>query len=145
MFGPTGAFIMVNPSTADASQNDQTIRKVLGFATRFGWSRVIVGNVFAYRATDISELGLVGDPVGPDNAVHLRNVIREADEVVCAWGSLAKLPPHLRGQWRSVSNVADELNVPLKCLQILKDGHPKHPLMASYSMSVTDWVLPSGS
>ncbi|MEQ8772008.1 MAG: DUF1643 domain-containing protein, partial [Erythrobacter sp.] len=92
MFGPVGAFIMVNPSTADAENDDQTIRKVVGFASRFGWSRVIVANVFAYRATDIAELARASDPVGPDNSCHLREVMNDADEIVCAWGALAKLP-----------------------------------------------------
>lgn len=46
------AIIMVNPSTADAELDDATIRKLRGFGARNGWGRLIVGNLFAYRAPD---------------------------------------------------------------------------------------------
>ncbi|MEO1969120.1 MAG: DUF1643 domain-containing protein [Sphingomonadaceae bacterium] len=142
MFGPVGAFVMVNPSTADGSIDDQTIRKVTGFSKRFGWSRVIVGNVFAYRATDISRLATAKDPVGPENYEHLRRIVREAESVVCAWGALQKLPPTLRNQWRSVADLAVEVSKPLRCLGTVKDGHPKHPLMVGYSAELADWLPP---
>ena len=59
------AIIMVNPSTADAENDDPTIRKVLGFASRLDCSRIIVANKFAYRATDIQELRTARTPLGP--------------------------------------------------------------------------------
>ena len=49
------AWIMVNPSTADATTDDATIRKVVGFSERMGAGWLIVGNKFAYRATDIGD------------------------------------------------------------------------------------------
>ena len=52
--GPVYAFFGVNPSTADASVDDATVRKWRGFVQRWGGSRFIVGNVFAYRATGIA-------------------------------------------------------------------------------------------
>jgi len=59
------AWLMVNPSTADATEDDQTIRKVIGFTERLGGGWAIVGNKFAYRATDIHALHAL-DPVrGP--------------------------------------------------------------------------------
>jgi len=45
------AWIMVNPSTADATNDDATIRKVIGFTERLGGGWAIVGNKFAFRAT----------------------------------------------------------------------------------------------
>ncbi|MEL1251910.1 DUF1643 domain-containing protein [Aurantiacibacter gilvus] len=145
LFGPVGAFIMVNPSTADAELDDQTIRKVKGFATRLGWSRVIVGNVFAYRATDIAQLATVDDPVGPQNGDHLSHILADAESVVCAWGALQKLPPRLRDQWRTVTILADALGRSLQCLGTVKDGHPKHPLLVGYSATVADWSAPLDS
>lgn len=142
LFGPVGAFIMVNPSIADAELDDQTIRKVKGFATRFGWSRVIVGNVFAYRATDISQLAKVRDPVGPENNQHLRRILDDADSIVCAWGALQKLPKGLRTQWRCVAKLAEERGKPLMCLGTVKEGHPKHPLMIGYSATPSVWPMP---
>lgn len=143
MFGPVGAFIMVNPSTANASVDDQTIRKVKGFAIRLGWSRVIVGNIFAYRATDINKLATASDPIGPENMAHLEAIISEVETVICAWGTLDKLPPALRQHWRTVQRISMKASMTLHCLGTVKDGHPKHPLTLGYSTAVEDWSAPA--
>jgi hypothetical protein len=142
LFGPRAAVIMVNPSTADAEINDATIRRVIGFGERLGWSRVTVGNVFAYRATDIRDLAGATDPIGPDNAYHLRAIMDQADLTVVAWGTLTKLPPSLRGEWRTVAEIAASIGVPLKCFAEAKDGHPRHPLMLKYDLELAVWQAP---
>lgn len=142
MFGPVAAVIMVNPSTADAVTDDATIRRVIGFGKRFGWSRVIVGNVFAYRSTDIRGLASVEDPLGPENSHHLRAIFNEADIAVVAWGPLSKLPRNLRDGWQNVRAVADETGAELRCLGCAQDGHPRHPLMLSYSSELAEWRAP---
>lgn len=134
---------MVNPSTADATTDDATIRKVRGFAARFGWSKVIVGNVFAYRATDISELEGAADPIGPENEAHLHGILSDAQSVVCAWGTLNKLPFSHRERWRLVAKLAHETGQTLQCLGTVKDGHPRHPLMISYSVPLEVWFPPA--
>src|SRR5690242_17608554 len=50
--GIVAALCGVNPSTAGAEANDQTIRKDLGFARIHGWRQIIKVNKFAFRATD---------------------------------------------------------------------------------------------
>lgn len=126
------AWIMVNPSTADAAQDDATIRKVIGFTNRLGGGWVIVGNVFAFRATDIRALKSVYDPHGPDNDRHLRNIIGGASTVIAAWGPTAKLPKLLRHRYMRVVRIAAEIGRPLMCLGTADDGHPRHPLMLAY-------------
>ncbi len=125
------AIIMVNPSTADAEQDDATIRKLRGFGARHGWGRIIVGNLFAYRATDVRELGKVADPVGPDNDNHLAAMLAEASRVILAWGPVTKQPRGLRGRFRVVlgmlHSVPHSIGAPAKC------GHPRHPLMLAYA------------
>ena len=59
------AFFGVNPSTADASSDDSTVRKWRGFTQRWGGSRFIVGNVFAYRSTDVRQLAAVEETTLP--------------------------------------------------------------------------------
>jgi hypothetical protein len=44
---PLLGYVMLNPSTADASEDDQTIRKCIGFAERNDYRGFIVLNLFA--------------------------------------------------------------------------------------------------
>lgn len=138
--GLTLAVGMVNPSTADASVDDPTIRRVVGFADRMGAQRVIVWNKFAFRATDVKELRTARDPIGPDNDAEIETALREASVHVVAWGPLAKLPPALRGRWRKVAAIAERLGCDLMCWGTAKDGHPRHPLMLAYDTPLVKWT-----
>lgn len=146
--GRTVAFIMVNPSTANAEQDDATIRKCLGFAYRWDYGRLLVANLFAYRATDIKALRNMEKPVGLYNTPHLKETMWAADQVVVAWGPLGKLPAHLRNRWRIVPKLAQELGttyqpLPLACLgNPCKDGQPRHPLMVAYDTPRQWWKSP---
>lgn len=142
--GGSTAVIMVNPSTADAELDDATIRKLKGFGRRNRWGRIIVGNLFAYRATDVRELGRVTDPIGPMNDEHLRQIMRDADIAVFAWGPVSKQPKYERGRWAQIRAIADETGIgmysigdPAKC------GHPKHPLMLAYDTPIIEWRAPA--
>jgi hypothetical protein len=131
--------IMVNPSTADATENDATIRKLIGFG-RHRWANIVVGNLFAYRATDVRELATAADPIGPDNDEHLRAMIGEAFRLIFAWGPASKLPKRLRTRWRTVWGMAQEAGKePLSIGKPAKDGHPCHPLMLPYSSELRPW------
>lgn len=136
------AWIMVNPSTADASEDDATIRKVKGFSARLGFGWLIVGNVFSYRATDVREIGKVSDPHGPENARILAEIMQEAATVIVGWGPTAKLPKHLRHRYMRVVRIAHALGVPLLCLGTAQDGHPRHPLMLAYDTPLVPWREP---
>jgi hypothetical protein len=136
------AWIMVNPSTADANADDATIRKVVGFTERLGGGWAIVGNKFAYRATDIKALRGVKDPRGPENDTHLEAIMHSAPIVIAAWGPLNKLPPHLRRRWRTIADLADRAGVKLMCFGTARDGQPRHPLMLAYDTPLTEWKRP---
>lgn len=135
---------MVNPSTADEENDDATIRKLKGFGERNQWGRLIVGNLFAYRATDVRELGKVANPIGPDNALHLAKMFDEADRIIFAWGPIRKVPLQWQYTWRAVDyavrsfvlKVPHSIGVPAKC------GHPKHPLMLPYDSPIIPWSVP---
>jgi len=118
---PTLAFIMLNPSTADESEDDPTIRRCLGYAEDWDYGSLVVGNLFALRATDPSELRDHGNPVGPENDRHLREIVNDADQVVAAWGTDGGLYDRER-------EVCDLLGVDLYALDTTKHGHPNHPL-----------------
>jgi hypothetical protein len=116
-------FIGLNPSTADATKDDPTIRRCLGFARSWGFGQLIVANLFAYRSTDPSVLKSVSDPIGPRNNRWLKTLSDEAALTIAAWGMHGTL--HRRG----------ELLLPsLKNAHHLgrtRDGHPRHPLYLS--------------
>jgi len=118
---PTLAWIMLNPSTADETDDDPTIRRCLGYAEDWGYGSIVVGNLFALRATDPSELRDHPNPVGPDNDDHLRSICRGADRVIAAWGTDGDL--HDRGR-----EVVAMLDVDLEALNTTQAGHPTHPL-----------------
>lgn len=144
--GPrVAAFIMVNPSTADGEVDDPTIRKLIGFSRRHFIGRFIVGNKFAYRATDVKALRSAPDPIGPENDRHLEQIMREADLAIVAWGPLNKLPPHLRSRWEDIADLAQRIGRTLQCLGTAKDGHPRHPLMLGYDSELTTWALKARS
>ncbi len=130
--GPVYAFFGINPSTADDVKDDATVRKWRGFVTAWGGSRFIVGNVFAYRATDVKELAYVGNPVGPDNQDHMGIICAEADVLVPCWGSRNKLPPHLRRHIPGVLAFLYRFNKPVMAFGTTASGDPAHPLMLGY-------------
>lgn len=135
-------FIMVNPSTADAEVDDATIRKCIGFANRWGFGQLIVTNVFAYRATDVTELESAADPEGPRNAFWLNALLPAAAQTIVAWGAVRKFPKGLGGRWTRIPDLAAKHKIPLTCLGIAKDGHPLHPLMLAYDTRRQDWSPP---
>lgn len=140
--GPTVAWIMVNPSTADAETDDATIRKVIGFSERLGFGDIVVGNLFAFRATDIRALRTAVDPIGPHGDAYLSTIMRGAEKVIVAWGPCAKLPRWLRSRWTEVAGIAEANSTPLWCLGTAQDGHPLHPLMLGYERRLRLWQRP---
>lgn len=134
--GPHVIFAMLNPSTADASVDDPTIRKCMSFAVRWGYGGISVLNLFALRATNPKELLKVShdEAVGPDNYQHWESAIIEArrhfePSVVVAWGAVHK---KLRFQAETALGWLEEFNVQVQCLGKTKDCMPKHPLYLPY-------------
>ena len=128
------AYFGINPSTADANIDDATVKKWIGFTERNGGRGFMVGNVFAYRATNVKELADVSDPVGGSgNYTHLKNIISRADVLVPCWGNTKKVPERLRGEIESLVMLIQDSNKPVKVFGWTKSNDPKHPLMLPYS------------
>lgn len=124
----TVLFVGLNPSTADALQDDPTIRRCVGFAQSWGFDWLFMGNLYAYRSTDPKPLkDLVTCPIGPKNEETLRWLTGRADRVIAAWGA-EPLNPDAK------ILAAHILSLPrTRCLGVNKDGSPKHPLYLSAS------------
>lgn len=130
----TALFIMLNPSTADATIDDPTIRRCRGFARFWDCNGIAVANLYALRATNPKELWSHADPVGPQNDNHLQRLAREYGDIVCAWGSNAK-PERVA----FVVSLLRENKARLFCLGTTKDGSPRHPLYVRGDQPLVPW------
>lgn len=142
---PIMVFVMLNPSTADAQQDDPTIRRCIGFARRDGFGGISVRNVFALRATNPRELIGHRDPVGPLNAEHLlaARSVSLLTKLVVAWG--ARLPwsgrgSALRTAYCNAANIC--MGHQACCLGVTKSGDPRHPLYVRGDAELVRWVQP---
>lgn len=116
----TVTFIGLNPSTADATEDDPTIRRCTRFARDWGFACLKMLNLYAYRATEPRDLfGFDGDKVGPENDCTIAKVVGGSDLIICAWGVNAPL--------RRADQVLGLIAAP-HCLGVTKDGAPRHPL-----------------
>lgn len=113
-------FIGLNPSTADERIDDPTIRRCVGFAKSWGFGKLCMANLFAWRATSPAQMKVAHDPIGPDNERLLDRMAADAALVIAAWGADGCFMQ--RG-----TEVASRLSR-LHCLRQTKDGSPAHPL-----------------
>lgn len=122
----TATFVMLNPSTADATNDDPTIRRCIGFARQWGCGRLAVLNLFAFRATDPADLKRAEEPVGPENKDWFDRALSVPDPgpVICAWG--------VHGEHRCQDLIVLDwlagYGVEPLALGVTRDGHPRHPL-----------------
>jgi len=124
-------FIMLNPSTADAHQDDPTIRRCKAFAQQFNCGKLAVANLFAYRSTKPADMLAADDPVGPENN---RWIARAADDarlsggiVIAAWGAHGG---H-NDRDKQVLNLLESWDVQPMSLAETAKGMPRHPLYLS--------------
>lgn len=132
-------FVMLNPSTADADVDDATIRRCMSFARREERGGIVVGNLFAYRATDPEALRAVADPVGPSNVSALTGIIIDAAfagvPVLCGWGAYSRL----KDQDAMLRRIAAKHGVKLVCLGTTMAGYPRHPLYVRRDQPLVEW------
>ena len=124
---PQVLFIGLNPSTADASHDDPTVRRCIRFARDWGYGGLLLGNLYAFRATRPRELAAAGYPVGRGNNRALQDLASRADALVAAWGN----DGHELGRDRRVMRL---LGRPLLCLGTTARGAPRHPLYVRASV-----------
>lgn len=120
---PKVLFVGLNPSTADASIDDPTIRKCIGYARRWGYGGFLMANLFAFRSSRPMEMKNAREPIGPDNNAYLRAAVDQTAITVCAWGTHGAF----RDRDAAVLKLLNEKRG-VYCLRTTKAGHPEHPL-----------------
>lgn len=122
----------LNPSTADAEQDDPTIRRCVTFAKDWGYAGLVMLNLFAFRATKPAGMMRAADPVGPENDRWLTMMRGDAGvTTVAAWGTGGAF----RGRDAEVRRLLPDLHY----LRLTKDGHPAHPLYLPATLRPIPW------
>lgn len=133
---PHLCFLMLNPSTADEVKNDPTVERCERRArATAGCGGLEVVNIFAYRATDPTDMKVQADPIGPNNDRHIIEAASSALMVICAWGNHGD---HMdRG--RTVVKLLRGQGIPLYYLRLGQAGQPGHPLYIGYNVQPILW------
>lgn len=127
---PIIIWIMMNPSTADHTKDDPTIRKVIRYYTKWGHGSILVLNIYAFRSSNPENLPQVmREAVGRLNDWWIRVLfnfaVRKRIPVICAWG----VKHEVRGT--QVRRIAVDVGLKLRCLEVALNGEPKHPRFLS--------------
>ncbi|MEM9215389.1 MAG: DUF1643 domain-containing protein [Cyanobacteria bacterium P01_F01_bin.150] len=140
---PMVLFIALNPSTADATVNDPTMRRCISFAQSWGYGGIIGANLFAYRTPQPTVLKQASEPIGPEGDRWISSLCQyvvaqpklakrktKGQAIILAWGN--------HGQWlgrdRSILQLIQAIVPMPHCLTVTKQGQPAHPLYLPKSL-----------
>ena len=129
----TAAWLMCNPSTADALQDDPTAGRVIHHSANAGCARSLVGNVWPWRSPYPRDLwaaiadGRLTPAMRAANLEALAMIGGQADIHVVAFGADPdrRLPFDV---YAALEAFSAGFTVPLYCLGTTADDKPLHPL-----------------
>jgi hypothetical protein len=143
-FVPAGAepggrllFIGLNPSAAAADRDDPTLRRLQGFARRWGFASLEVVNLFGRISASPAVLRRLPDPVGVENDRWIAERLKACDAVWLGWGN--------GGLWRARQREVLQLiramaaTTPVGCIGVTAAGQPRHPLYAPADSAWRPW------
>lgn len=126
-------WICNNPSTADASKDDASIRRMWAFTRSWNYGLMMVGNTNCFRSTDPKLAKPTHETVSQINDSWLVSMHRKSAVTVCAWGDDA----HLGLVIRTV-NLLRPIGA-LHMLRLTKAGNPWHPLYLPGTLTPQLW------
>ena len=128
-------WVMFNPSTADETEDDPTIRRIKDFSAREKFNIVNVINILPKRATNPGDLYKLTEEEIFGSEEELNESISniKLNKIVCAWGALGEnkeINSMFKEGLRRLNNIIKKNDhVPMfYCLKKTKEGHPSHPL-----------------
>jgi hypothetical protein len=134
--GPRVCWVLLNPSAADAHEDDPTLRRCLAFARAWGAGSIEVVNLFALVSARPSALRGNLDPVGTSNQRAVRRAVARADLVVAGWGNV---PLALHAAAKRAMRGLPEV---VWCLGLTGSCSPRHPLYVPSSMDRVPFEVP---
>jgi hypothetical protein len=137
---PVIAFIGLNPSTADETADDPTIRKCIKYAKAWGFGSLLMLNIYSFRATDPKEMwkarerGIDIIGIHGNTFENLAGYMQTfcVQRCIAAWG---------KGKQEIRGHMAKCLLERLECLNLNKDGSPAHPLYQRDDAQPKPWNL----
>ena len=119
-------FVGLNPSVADEMENDSTVKRMMGFAMKWGFNALRVTNLLALVETHQDKIPVHSDLFCNRNMNFVKCAHTRSCKTVFAWGAMGKVRKPEKF-YRLARDVA-EMIPGACCLGYTKDGHPRHPL-----------------
>lgn len=122
---------MLNPSTASATADDATIRRLCNIAKAWGFGGIFVVNLYSLVSTDPAALWQAADPIGPDNDAAIEWAAQAASTVLVAWGTSGHNAWSKDGhnaRAYAVTQMLRAIYPELLCLGLTEGGRPRHPI-----------------
>ena len=141
--------ICMNPSDADRTQSDPTVRRLIKASADNGYPGWIMLNLYPQRATDAANLSPYDPRLSEANCAVIEHLLMRygVSEVLGAWGDMKYLT--LRQAKVDVLNTLDKLGITLFTFDGLTTGHnPRHPSPrgpALQMMGTKRYLLRSGN
>ena len=125
---PLILFILLNPSNADDKNDDNTVKKLIGFTKKFEFGGFYLGNLYSLITTNPSPRKFINNEAR--NIKHIQIMKKKCKKIIIGWGNLGNYPNWL------LDNLSE-----IMCLGINKNGTPKHPLYLSYKTHLINYHL----
>lgn len=124
---PVLMVVGLNPSTADEDADDPTVRRLISFASSWGFGGIRLNNLFAYRSTDPKSMLAQSNPIGEHNGdlndAHLAHNALVCPMILVCWGTFGSHDDRDKDVLSMLRK-----SKPVHCLAVNADGSPKHPL-----------------
>ena len=115
-------WVLNNPSTADGTADDATVRKCWRYTVGWGYGCMEFINTNPWRSTDPKLAQHPPEQAMAINDEWLRNATTDSVITICAWGDKANM--ELARRAHAVMRTLG----PLYAMRVTKAGNPQHPL-----------------
>jgi len=125
----------LNPSTANRTQSDLTIRRVETYAEKNGYDSIAMINLYPLRSTDPKMLpDIKDDLIYEKNLSIIKEVINLFSDakILLAMGGDVDTRTYLSEALKELIKFGNMKNVKWVSTGLTKDGFPRHPSRGSY-------------
>lgn len=134
----------LNPSTADNSKPDPTMKRVIHFMEQNGFDGFIMINLYPLRTSSPKELKKHGvkNEIHEENLKKIRLYIQNLKKPACillGFGTNIEIIPKLKDYLKDIVSECQNYKPKWYCLCITKYGHPGHLLYLPENLKLNDF------